>query len=142
MKKFSVKINMNPADLAVNAAFRAGKNRRGGTSVRKSDRYAGARALVGEASLLRAMELGFETLTEPACVVLRWSWDGREPDVDAPIKGALDALQDAGILEDDRIVSTLVVIKSRGEPALEVWAGPDTLAARVVAWVRSVFRAG
>lgn len=126
-KKLDLVIEMNPADLAVNAAFRSGKDRRGRTNVRKSDRYADARARVGEAAMLRALELGLEPFSGPVSVTLRTFWGAREVDVDAPIKGALDALQDAGIYADDAQVITVLAVKARDPERprieLEVTAG-------------------
>jgi Holliday junction resolvase RusA-like endonuclease len=124
-------VEMNPGDLAVNSAYRSGRDRRGRVRVRKSVRFAAARALVGESALLAALRGRLEPLGGPVRVVLRCYWAtpgtsglGRG-DVDGPIKGALDSLEEAGVFADDAQIDRIEVEKfvdpDRPRIEVEVW---------------------
>lgn len=110
-------VDMNPGDLSVNSAYRAGRDRRGVTRVRKSKRYAAAQSLVGETALLELLERGLDPLRGAVRVRVRCYWADAGStglglgDVDNPIKGILDALQAAGVFADDAQVIGVEVEK-------------------------------
>lgn len=131
---FRIVVEMDPGRLAVNRAWRAVKRRDGSLGVAKSARYRTARAEFGEAVMLKAAAEGLKPLTGPlsATVVAFWPRTHREGpalgtavgDVDAPLKGVLDGLEDGGIFADDA-----QVVQARIEKRI------DPHHPRIVVWV-------
>ena len=125
--KFTTEID--PAHLRINAAWRRGKTRDGKPITYLSAKYSHARAVVataaadasngwrfvGPVSVTIAIYFRKLTRTGPADG-LPWG------DVDAPIKGILDALQHSGVLADDGQVIEVYAIKRRDKerPRVEV----------------------
>lgn len=107
--RFTLTVSINPGDLRVNSAWRVGKDRRGKAVIYKSRLYKNARAIVGEAAMLRMV--GLLPLSGPLVLSLRefWPRQHREGaavglalgDVDGPLKGVLDALEEGGVFADD-----------------------------------------
>lgn len=102
-------VSINPGDLRINAAFRVGKDGRGKAVIYKSRLYENARAIVGEAAMLRMV--GRPPLSGPLVLSLREFWPRRHRegaaiglalgDVDGPLKGVLDALEEGDVFADD-----------------------------------------
>jgi Holliday junction resolvase RusA-like endonuclease len=101
-----VTLRIAPGELAVNRAWR--KTDQG---MRRSDRYKDAvKAVSADLRDVAAAERwryrGF-----PVGVEIEAHWPDHVGDVDAPIKGILDAIQKAGIVQDDAQVVRIAVAK-------------------------------
>lgn len=116
----SVWVEVPPGFLAVNRAYTRTR-----TGVRKSTRYAVGRARVAEALVLAA---DGETWTGPVSVRIRavWAPGGPVGDVDAPIKGVLDAIEDSGLITNDRDVMEVAATKETGETA-GIWVSIEKI---------------
>lgn len=103
--RFFCEILLSPGDLAVNRAWRTRKN--GGMV--KSALYRVSRKLA--AAELRAAaedhEWPVHHFAGEVSVRITAYWPGQRGDVDAPVKGILDALQHAGVVMDDRQVCSV-----------------------------------
>lgn len=128
---FTLTVSINPGDLRVNGAWRAGESWGGDTVIYKSQKYENARAIVGEAAMLRMV--GFKPLSGPLVLSLRQFWARRHQqgpavglaygDVDGPLKGVLDALEDGGVFADDAQIVRLRDIEKHVDvknPRIEV----------------------
>lgn len=123
--RLSLFVGMDPGKLAVNRAWRAYRRRDGSLGVRKSQAYKGARAKLAEAVHLRMMRQGMEPLEGPLVldVKVHWKREHQEGpaqglpmgDVDAPLKGILDALEDAGAYAEDAQVVSVCVSKAHSK---------------------------
>jgi len=114
---FEIMFEINPGDLAVNAAWEPARfGERAG--IRKTKRHKDARAKLAEAAHLQNPGVQLEG---PLAVVIvsYWARQHRQGpaiglplgDVDAPVKGILDALGEAGLFGDDAQVVQMHVEK-------------------------------
>ena len=131
---FAIAVEINPGRLAVNQSLEAVTGRGGRVMVRKTGRYRTARAIFGEAVMLKIEAEGLAPLVGPLSVTVKAFWPRtiREGpaaglalgDADAPLKGVLDALEEGGLFGNDA-----QVVAVTGEKAV---AGDRP---RVLAWV-------
>lgn len=103
-----------PGDLAVNRAWRKSKK-----GLVKSKLYRSSMEILALELVDAAKELGISRSVRVA--IEEW-WPGPQGDVDAPIKGVLDALQKSGIITNDSQVVELCVNKHMNAevPGLEI----------------------
>ena len=130
---FAIEVQMDPGRLAVNQSLEAVTGRGGRVMVRKTGRYRTARAVFGEAVMLQMAAEGLAPLVGPLSVTVRafWPRTHREGpasglalgDVEAPLKGVLDALEEGGLFADDAQVLEAKVSKriDAKNPRLLVW---------------------
>lgn len=76
--------------------------------------------------LLFVAEFRFE---RPRSVARAVSWKATRPDLDKVLRSTLDSLTDAGVIEDDARVVTIVASKVYVEP--DDWTGADMRVVRV-----------
>jgi len=110
--KFVVRID--PSRFHVNRAYRAGKTLREGKAiVYQGVKYASAKALLAEQAHL---QWDRPPLLEPVDVHICLFFKGAQGDIDGPIKGILDALEDAEVYKSDAQVDGLSVFKFHKSP--------------------------
>ncbi len=113
--KLEVEVAIPPGDLAINRAWR-----RTPTGMVKSAVYKESRRLLADELRLahgdRPTYAGWVKVE-----ILEW-WPTKEGDVDAPVKGVLDALQAARVIEDDKRVQRVTAEKfwDPDNPRLEI----------------------
>lgn len=116
--RFSVSVPISPGDVAVNRAWRyAGKR------VVKSALYRQGRRLLSAELRDAAEAAGWpRVFLGEVRVRIAAYWPGERGDADAPIKGVLDALEQAGVVEDDRQVCAVSCERRRDaeNPRLEI----------------------
>ena len=131
---FAIGVEIDPGRLAVNQSLEAVTGRGGRVMVRKTGRYRTARAIFGEAVMLKIEAEGLAPLVGPLSVTVQAYWPRTIRtgpaaglalgDADAPLKGVLDALEEGGLFGNDA-----QVVAVTGEKDV------DAARPRVLAWV-------
>jgi len=118
--KFSVQVPLPPGDIAINRAWRPKKDVKGFASTQI---YKESRKLLADEFRIAA---GHESTSQQVRVQIIASWPDDDGDVDAPIKGVLDALQAARVILDDKQVVHVTAAKrvDKNNPGLWVSVGP------------------
>lgn len=106
-------LEIDPGRFHVNRAYRAGKTKGGRSIVYQGTTYTSAKALLGEQAHL---EFDRRPFMGPVTVTIDLHFPEMKRghihgDIDGPIKGILDALQDAQVYCNDAQVESLAVAK-------------------------------